>query len=101
MEYLAEAFENAEEFGEDEQDALSTDREPRSDSSHSSTPVGHRVISTVSVESSHSSSSLSHNSIEDYSGLGSSNSSASSPTGSGLYKRESGISSAGSDVTQV
>jgi hypothetical protein len=67
LQYLFHSFDEMEDFGEDEQDSMSTEREPRA----KSTPlINHRVISTVS-SGSRSSESLSQHSNEDVSLLGS------------------------------
>lgn len=70
IQYLADAFDSVSEFGEDEQDLLSAEREPRAGSATGTPVVNHRVLSVVS-SGSHSSESLSQRSSEDFSLLGS------------------------------
>ena len=70
IQYLSDAFDTLSQFGEDEQDQLSAEREPRAGSVEGTPLVNHRVISVMS-SGSHSSESLSQRSSEDFSLLGS------------------------------
>ena len=70
IQYLSDAFDTLSQFGEDEQDQLSAEREPRAGSVEGTPLVNHRVISVMS-SGFRSSESLSQRSSEDFSLLGS------------------------------